>query len=126
MKTGLLITLALSFNAFSINATEIFQWKDDAGRLHFSDVPPDKVLHETKSLNIRPPKVTEWVSSNRLTVLNPDKATKGEQFLTVKSQRCSELNKKIERFERLSKERIYDADVREKKRHYRWLKQKQC
>ncbi len=119
-----LFLLALIFTGATAFPTEVYTWRDEHGRLHFSDKKPDS--KQVKNLPLAETKTVDWQNTPELKPLPKSKPVKGIGYLSKRQKRCEFLDKKIEYYGEKSRNRRNSEKYRQKKREYRWLKQKEC
>ncbi|MCO7227193.1 DUF4124 domain-containing protein [Pleionea sp. CnH1-48] len=105
-------------------AGELYQWRDEQGRLHYSDKPP--LNKKVQKVEVKEVQTMNWKSSPELEKLPRQKAAKGKSQRTKKKVRCDRLKKKTDYYERKSRQNLDSDYYRKKKREYRWQKQKSC
>lgn len=122
MRYGLIVILLVSFSAAA--AEQVYKWQDKNGRWHYSDKPVNSQAVE--EITLEGISAIDWQDTPTVKKISKRKATKGKGNLQQKQKRCEYLTKKVSYYEAKSREKFRSSKYREKKRHYRWLKQKEC
>lgn len=119
-----LFFFVLTFTGATAFSTDVYMWRDEQGRLHYSDTKPDSKV--VKKVSPSEAKTVGWQKTPDVAPLPKAKAVKGIRYLSKRQQRCQYLDRKIKYYEDKARNSRRSEKFRQKKREYRWLKQKEC
>jgi hypothetical protein len=122
MRYGFIVLLLISFSALA--AEQVYKWQDKNGRWHYSDKPVN--TQAVEEVSVEGVTAIDWQETPTVKPTPKRKAAKGKGNLQQKQKRCEYLTKKVKYYEAKSREKFRNTKYRQKKRHYRWLKQKEC
>ena len=112
------LVLASSMTPFA----EVYQWKDESGKLHFGDKAPEKTAAQAIGKNLAVVNIDQASKNSSAVTAPPTQKTEDEKQLEIKEKRklqdaigpaCAEMKKDMESIARGDRGVFRDADGRD-------------